>query len=604
MTRVLGLSLQLKSGNYAFSAGITPYGVLQKVARGDVNQYAITIIEGWTFRRMRDEINANPMLRHDSASLSDAQLMHAILAGIASTDPHQTGEAPARQRMPKLDGARSDEPEGLFFPDTYLFDKHISDLDIFRRAYRLMHLRVQQAWDTREPGLPYTTPYDALKMASIIEKETGHTKDRPRVAAVFVNRLRLSMPLQTDPTVIYGLGACYGGRLRKRDLQTDTPYNTYMRGGLPPTPIALPGNASLQAALHPAASGALYFVARGDGRSHFSDNLGDHNKAVDKYIRDIATRRNGTFEGIDGAGKTTHLAWFRDRLSERAARHGASVVMTREPGGTSLGETLREILLRQPMHLETEALLMFAARREHIAAVIEPTLACGDWVLSDRFTDATFAYQGGGRGLPIDKLQVLEHWVQAGLQPDRTVLFDVPTDTARARRGGARAPDKFEGESDAFFVRTRAEYLRRAAQASVRFAIVDSTRPIAEMPYPWQYEGWARIQSLRGHWPHALLLHGQAGIGKVEFARELAQGLLCERAYDDGRPCGQCAACTWLVQGNHPDFRLVCPEAMATAAAPVQADGDTGKSAKGGRVTDEDSGKKSKAPSKEIKIEQ
>lgn len=204
----------------------------------------------------------------------------------------------------------------------------------------------------------------------------------------------------------------------------------------------------------------------------------------------IATSRNGTtpprgkfitFEGIDGAGKTTHLAWFCDRLSERAARHGASVVMTREPGGTPLGEALREILLRQPMHRETEALLMFAARREHIATVIEPTLARGDWILSDRFTDATFAYQGGGRGLSVDRLQVLEQWVQDKLQPDCTVLFDVPTDTASARRGSARAPDKFESESGTFFARTRAEYLRRAAQAPERFAIVGSSGSIVQV---------------------------------------------------------------------------------------------------------------------------
>ncbi len=157
-----------------------------------------------------------------------------------------------------------------------------------------------------------------------------------------------------------------------------------------------------------------------------------------------------TFEGIDGAGKTTHLAWFRDRLEEKVAPTGRSVVVTREPGGTKLGEALREILLHQGMDLETEALLMFAARREHLAQVIEPSLARGDWVLSDRFTDATFAYQGGGRGLPRDKLEALERWVQGGFQPDLTVLFDVPPDTASARRVAARSPDRFEGESDAF----------------------------------------------------------------------------------------------------------------------------------------------------------
>jgi dTMP kinase len=185
-----------------------------------------------------------------------------------------------------------------------------------------------------------------------------------------------------------------------------------------------------------------------------------------------------TFEGIDGAGKTTHLAWFRDRLAQKVAATGRAVVMTREPGGTKLGESLRDILLHQPMDLETEALLMFAARRQHLAEVIEPALARGDWVLSDRFTDATFAYQGGGRGLPRDKLEALERWVQGGFQPDLTVLFDIPPETASERRSAAREPDRFESESDAFFMRTRAEYLRRVEEAPYRFAVVDSTNSI------------------------------------------------------------------------------------------------------------------------------
>ncbi|AOJ09774.1 dTMP kinase [Burkholderia mayonis] len=188
-----------------------------------------------------------------------------------------------------------------------------------------------------------------------------------------------------------------------------------------------------------------------------------------------------TFEGIDGAGKTTHLQWFCERLQERLGQSSKHVVVTREPGGTRLGETLREILLNQPMDLETEALLMFAGRREHLALVIEPALARGDWVVSDRFTDATFAYQGGGRGLPRDKLEALERWVQGGFQPDLTVLFDVQPQVASARRGAVRMPDKFESESDAFFARTRAEYLRRAQEAPHRFAIVDSSEPIPQI---------------------------------------------------------------------------------------------------------------------------
>ncbi len=265
MTRLLGLSSRLKSGNYEFKTGITPYEVLQKIARGDVNEYVATVIEGWTFKRMRAELDGNPDLSHSTAGMSDAELLRAIGA---SDTAIQRGSG-----------------EGLFFPDTYLFDKGTSDLNIYRRAYRLMQTRLDEAWAARAPGLPYKTPYDALTIASIVEKETGHAADRAFVAAVFANRLRIGMPLQTDPSVIYGLGDAYDGHLRKRDLQADTPYNTYTRRGLPPTPIALPGIASLQAAINPAQTSALYFVAKGDGTSVFSDTLGDHNKAVDKYIR-------------------------------------------------------------------------------------------------------------------------------------------------------------------------------------------------------------------------------------------------------------------------------------------------------------------------------
>jgi dTMP kinase len=188
-----------------------------------------------------------------------------------------------------------------------------------------------------------------------------------------------------------------------------------------------------------------------------------------------------TFEGIDGAGKSTHLPGFCAALAARLAPAGKQVVTTREPGGTPLGEKLRALLLDAPMDLETEALLMFAARREHIAQVIEPALARGDWVVSDRFTDASFAYQGGGRGLARAKLDTLEQWVQGDLRPDLTLLFDVPTEVASARRGAARAPDKFERESAAFFERTRAEYLRRAAEAPVRYRVIDATVPIEQI---------------------------------------------------------------------------------------------------------------------------
>ena len=186
-----------------------------------------------------------------------------------------------------------------------------------------------------------------------------------------------------------------------------------------------------------------------------------------------------TFEGIDGAGKSTHIAYVAQRLQEALTKYDVNVICSREPGGTPLGETLREVLLQQKMHLETEALLMFAVRREHIAQLIEPALSGGDWVISDRFTDASFAYQGGGRHLSLDKLNVLEQWVHPHLQPDLTLLFDVPLDVARARLDATRQLDKFEQEKADFFADTRNEYLRRAVEFSQRFRIIDSTQSIA-----------------------------------------------------------------------------------------------------------------------------
>ncbi len=288
LTRVLRLSAQLKAGNYEFETGITPYEVLDKIARGDVNEFVVTVIDGWNFHQMRAELDANPELRHDTAGWSDAQILQALAVPVEAA--HHALANPASVPLPDPVQTAAIDPaidlaEGRFFPDTYLFDKATSDLDIYRRAMTLMDQRLAQLWAARAPDLPYKTPYDALIMASLVEKETGRASDAPLVAAVFVNRLKRGMPLQTDPSVIYGIGSRYSGHLHKKDLQTDGPYNTYTRVGLPPTPIALPGANALQAALNPAQSTALYFVARGDGSSLFSDTLEAHNRAVNKYIR-------------------------------------------------------------------------------------------------------------------------------------------------------------------------------------------------------------------------------------------------------------------------------------------------------------------------------
>jgi UPF0755 protein len=259
LARGLG-TRSVKPGSYRLKPGATPLSLLDALARGDTIRESITIIEGWTFAQMRAEIGRHPWLRHESEALDEAAWLASVVPGY-------------------------DHPEGLFYPDTYVFDRGTSDLYIYRLAHQQQMKKLDQAWAKRSSDLPYASPYEALIMASIVEKETAREQDRTRVASVFVNRLRQGMRLQTDPTVIYGMGERFDGNLRKRDLQEDTAYNTYQREGLPPTPIALPGQAALQASLHPAQGNDLYFVARGDGSSEFSSNLDDHNRAVDKYQR-------------------------------------------------------------------------------------------------------------------------------------------------------------------------------------------------------------------------------------------------------------------------------------------------------------------------------
>ena len=262
LARLTGDAARIKAGSYELKPNTSPRGLLTQLVRGEFAQEAITIIEGWTFRQMRQAIGSHNRLKHDTVKLSDQELMGKI-----STE--------------------FKEPEGLFFPDTYLFAKGSSEIEIYRRAHQAMLDHLNAAWEKRNKELPYKTPYEALIMASIVEKETGQKSERNMIAGVFVNRLRTGMLLQTDPTVIYGMGEAYAGQIRKKDLLTDTPYNTYTRSGLPPTPIALPGLQSLNAALAPAETPALYFVARGDGTSHFSNNLLDHNRAVNRFQRGI-----------------------------------------------------------------------------------------------------------------------------------------------------------------------------------------------------------------------------------------------------------------------------------------------------------------------------
>lgn len=258
LARLSGKDRKVKAGSYEVEAGVTPWKLLLKLTRGDVTQGELALIEGWTFRQLRAALAAQPDLAHDSAGLSDAE----ILARIGATETH---------------------PEGLFLPETYLYAKQSSDLHLLQRAYRAMQAQLATAWAARGAEVAVANPYEALILASIVEKESGRKEDRPLVASVFSNRLRTGMRLQTDPTVIYGLGAEFDGNLKKRDLLADGPYNTYTRPGLPPTPIAMPGAAALRLVLAPPSSDYLYFVARGDGSSEFSRTLDEHNRAVARY---------------------------------------------------------------------------------------------------------------------------------------------------------------------------------------------------------------------------------------------------------------------------------------------------------------------------------
>lgn len=248
----------LQAGDYTLNRNITPYQLLFSLNNGKATQGSLTFIEGRTFAQMRQKMKKNDALKQTITVLSEAEILKQL-------------------------GSNYTKAEGLFFPDTFYFDRGTADMVVLQRSYDAMQTKLEKAWENRAPNLPYKNSYEALIMASIVEKETGKASERPEIAGVFINRLRIGMRLQTDPTVIYGMGNAYDGNIRKKDLLADTPYNTYTRDGLPPTPIAMPGIAAIEAALHPAETKALYFVGKGDGSHAFSNNLQDHNRAVVKY---------------------------------------------------------------------------------------------------------------------------------------------------------------------------------------------------------------------------------------------------------------------------------------------------------------------------------
>jgi len=267
LARQLGAAGRLQVGEYALEPGTTPRGLLVRMREGKVISHRFTIVEGWNVRELRTALGKAPLLQHDASALDDAALMKAL-------------------------GHPGEHPEGRFLPETYAYTRGDGELDVLERACAAMDKALDHAWSTRASGLPLASKQQALVLASIVEKETGVAEERPAIAGVFVRRLHLGMRLQTDPTVIYGMGASYAGNIRKADLLADTPYNTYTRAGLPPTPIAMPGVAALQAATHPASGDAIYFVAVGDGsgRHVFTRSLAEHQAAVRQYLQRYRAR--------------------------------------------------------------------------------------------------------------------------------------------------------------------------------------------------------------------------------------------------------------------------------------------------------------------------
>ncbi len=263
--RLSGQARHIKAGSYEITAEMSPKSVLSMLTRGEESLKTITLVEGWTFKQFRQALVKADALQPTTQNLSDSDIMAQL-------------------------GRPGVHPEGRFYPDTYTYGKGASDVSVMKRAMKSMDLHLMQIWSQKRIRSELNSPDQLLILASIVEKETGRASDRPMISAVFHNRLKIGMRLQTDPTVIYGLGDAFDGNLRRGDLRTDTPYNTYTRAGLPPTPIAMPGKAAMLAALEPAASSALYFVARGDGSSHFSATLNEHNQAVNRYQRGIAAQ--------------------------------------------------------------------------------------------------------------------------------------------------------------------------------------------------------------------------------------------------------------------------------------------------------------------------
>ncbi|PRD22997.1 UNVERIFIED_CONTAM: tmk [Trichonephila clavipes] len=420
----------MKAGVYEVTQGMSIRQVLSMLSDAENAQMnRILVIEGTTFKQLVQNLK------------KDSNVTKTIL------------DLPQDQLLKALDIPYS-HPEGLFAPDTYFFAKGETDKKILTDLYHRQMKSLDEAWTNKASNLPYKDKYEALIMASIIEKETSLDSELQQVSGVFVRRLKIGMRLQTDPTVIYGMGENYKGNITRNDLRTPTSYNTYTINGLPPTPIALPSKKAIEAAMHPDDAKNIYFVATGNGGHKFTASLEDHNRAVQEYLTVLRSKKK---QGTEGVGKTTLIR----KIHQYFEQQGKEVVLTREPGGTPLAEQIRSLLLavnhEEQMSHDTELLLIYAARAQHLEQVILPALEAGKIVLSDRFTDASFAYQCSGRGLSQEKLQLLNQTFVAKM-PNITFWLDAPIELGMTRARERGALDRFEQEKLSFFTKVRAGY--------------------------------------------------------------------------------------------------------------------------------------------------
>ena len=464
--RVSGLAAELKAGEYEIPAGTTPLGLLQQLVEGRVKLHSLTIVEGWTVRDLMRAMRNNPAIRQTLNGANDEALVRAL-------------DLPGRQ------------PEGWFFPDTYRFPRHTTDREILSMAHARMQIVLDQAWAGRQADLPLRNAYEALILASIVEKETALDRERPRIAGVFIRRLEAGMRLQTDPTVIYGLGEEFDGDLTRRQLGKDTPYNTYTRAGSA-TVADFSAGRKLACWLRFIRTSRKRCIslpaAKRMAAMSFPKTLRDHNAAAEEISR---AHESGASEY---AGEHFPRPLHHARGHRRRRQVNQSCVCRRlsAPGrkdrdhhaGAGRCANRRAHTRcasragREPLPPLTELLLMFAARAAHLVQLIRPELERGHWVVCDRFTDASYAYQGAGRGLPEEAITDLETLVQGDLRPDLTLLLDAagtPRGAAVTSRG---VRDRFEGEGQEFFGRVRAGYLARAQADRLRMKVIDASRPV------------------------------------------------------------------------------------------------------------------------------